>query len=503
MTPREAELLRENESLKDQLAEAQRQIAMLVRHVFGRKTEQSPPHPDQTELTLEIEAAAIGSEPVPPTRPKRGSRKGRRVRNDLWPAGLPVEETVLVPACVQRAPDNWRRIGEDVAERLEREPARMVIQRIVRPRYVRRDQPHAAPVQQPAPPRLIEGGMLGDHLMVDLVIGKYLHHQPLDRQARALKWECGVNLSAATLCQTIARLAHAAAPIVRHIAAGMWAGPVVQADLTPVRCLSRGHKGGSFLGQMWVMNTPGGDVVYHWERSKEAIVAERLVPPGWKGVLQTDGGSEFACYLKGGKARGRPPDIMRAGCWAHVRRKFHEASRAGCRESTRLLKIINVLYRIEGVIRESGSVERAAVRHLRSGRVIRGLRRRMDTVVARERPRKPVVKACLYAIGQWESLLVYLGNGAVPIDNNSVENAIRPCALGKKNYLFIGDVRAGSRSAVFYSLLGTCLRRGINPREYLRWLFERLATTHPRDHRELVPGAYAAQQRSSTVQAAA
>lgn len=495
MTPREAELLKENESLKDRLAELERQNAMLLRHVFGKKSEQTPAlPPDQIELTLELEDAAIDDEPVtPPTKPKRGSLKGRKVRNELWPVGLPVEETVLIPACVQQDPDNWRRISENTSERLERRPARIVVLRLRRPVFVRRDHPHAPPVQQPAPPSLIEGGSLGDQLMADLVLGKYLHHQPLHRQAKALEWECGVKLSASTLCQVIARLADAVAPVVAHIAAGIWAGPVVQADLTPVRCLSRAHKGGSFLGQMWVMNRPGGDIVYHWERSKEAIVAERLVPAGWSGVLQTDGGSEFTCYAKGGKARGRPPDFRRAACWAHVRRKFFAASEHGCRESARLVRIINVLYRIERLYSNEGEAALVAVRSRRSARVIRGLRRRMDAIVARERPRKPVVKACLYAIGQWDALLVYLENGAVPIDNNSVENAIRPCALGKKNYLFIGDVRAGSRAATFYSLLGTCLRRGINPREYLHWLFERLPVTHPRDHATLTPAAYAAQ----------
>ena len=122
----------------------------------------------------------------------------------------------------------------------------------------------------------------------------------------------------------------------------MWAGGLVQLDLSPVRCLSREHEGGSFFGQMWVSAAPRGDVICHWDKSKEARVAENIIPAGWSGILQTDGGSELACYLRGAKARGKPAGITRAVFWAHVRRKFFEAARAGCRKSAPLLKIINV-----------------------------------------------------------------------------------------------------------------------------------------------------------------
>jgi transposase len=492
--------------LEEQLSELRRQNDMLVRHIFGKRSEQTPPPavPGQLDLELEAENAAIeGGPPAPPVKAKGGSRKGRKVRAALWPEGLPVEERVIIPLPVQQAPDNWRLVDTDTSDRLERIPGKLIIQRLVRPVYVRKDQPFAAPEQAPVPAQIIEGGSLGLQLMADIVPGKYLYHQPLYRQAKALEWESGVKLSAATLCQTIARLADAVEPVVRCMAREMWAGGIVQMDLTPVRCLSREHDGGSFLGQMWVSAAPGGDVIYNWDKSKEAVVAERIVPGGWKGILQTDGGSELACYLRGGKARGKPPpDIKRAACWAHVRRKFFEAAKAGCTISAQLLRVINALYRIESKAATLTAAERVLVRQRRSARVIRGLRRRMNAVIRDERPRSPAAKASLYTLGQWDGLLTYLDHGHVPIDNNGVENAIRPCALGKKNYLFIGDVRAGQRSAVFYSLLGSALRRGINPREYLHWLLERLPVTQPEDHPSLTPAAYAAGVRTPAVKTA-
>ena len=497
MTERESAQQQRIVELEEKLAETQRQLDLLVRQIFGRKSEQTPaPVPGQMDLELAVENAEIESAPpAPAARAKGGSRKGRKMRAALLPEHLPVEETVIIPLAVQAAPEKYRRIGEEVVERLERIPGRLVRQRLVRPTYVSREQPYAAPLTAPAPPQVIAGSLFGPQFMADMALGKYLYHQPLYRQAKGLEWECGVKLSAATMCQTIARLSDAVEPVVRCMSAAMWQSGYVQMDLTPVRCLSRERDGGSFMGQMWVAAAVRGDVIYNWDESKEAKVAERIVPAGWRGLLQTDGGSELGCYLRGGKGRTRPPpDIIRAACWAHVRRKFYQAAEAGCVLCARLLKIINVLYRIEGIAHANGFTpgQRALLRQRRCVRVIRGLRRRMDAVIRDERPQSPAAKACLYARGQWDGLLVHLEHGQVEIDNNSVENAIRPCALGKKNYLFIGDVGAGQRSAILYSLLGSCLRRGINPRDYLHWLFERLpAATNLMVH-TLTPAAYAA-----------
>lgn len=496
-----AELERKLSFAEEKLSFAMDQLAVLQRHVFGRKSERTPPPavPGQLELEIELseedeESGRAPEDVAAAGKKKGGSRKGRQTRAALFPESLPVVVRELVPLEVQAAPERWRRIGEEVSEKLERDPARVYRHRLVRPTYVKVDAPHEAPVTAALPPQVIEGSLFGTELLIDLAVSKFVHHQPLYRQAKALEWESGVRLSRATLCQSVTRLAEAVEPVVRQMAREFWAGGVVQLDLTPVRCLSGEREGGSFLGQMWVCAAPGGDVLWHWSETKEAKVARDVIPEGWQGVLQVDGGSEVACHLRGGKDRAHPPPqgIVRAACWAHVRRKFFEGAQTGCSQCARLLKIINVLYRIEREIAHLEPQERARVRQKRSARVIRGLRRRMDAVLARERPKSAVGKAILYARGQWDGLLTYLNRGEVPIDNNGVENAIRPCALGKKNYLFIGAVHAGQRAAHFYTLLGSCLRRGLNPRAYLQWLFARLPTATNHTVASLTPAAYAA-----------
>ena len=485
--------------LKEELAEMRRQYERLVRQIFGRKSEQTPPAPVPGQMDLELAAEDAAIESAPPAKPERkkgGSKKGRRMRAALLPENLPVEETVIIPLAVQAAPEKWRRIGEEVRELLERIPGKLIRQRLVRPTFVRIDEPYAAPVTAPAPPALIDGGFFGSQFMVDMVLGKYLYHQPLYRQAKGLEWESGAKLSLATMCQAIARLADAVGPVGECMASGMWQSGRVQMDLTPVRCLSREHDGGSFLGQMWVSAAmDGGDVIYTWDKSKEAKVAERIVPDTFCGILQCDGSSEIACFLLGGKGRKRPPpEIIRAGCWAHARRKFFEAAQDGCPLARRILKRINLLYHIESKARAADftAAQLLVLRQRHARRVMTLLRRRLDATVAAVRPQSPVGKACQYVLGQWDALQVYLDHGDVPIDNNGVERAIRPCAVGKKNYLFIGDVGAGQRSATFYSLLGSCLRRGINPREYLHWLFARLPLATNQTVHTLTPAAYAA-----------
>jgi transposase len=483
--------------LEEKLEQTQRQLDLLIRHVFGKRSEQTPPPPvpGQMDLELETENAAIeNAAPVKADKPKGGSKKGRQVRGALLPDDLPVEETVIIPPAVQAEPDRWREISREISERLERIPGRLIRQRLIRPVFVSLDQPHAPPVTAPAPPQLIPGGFFGPQFLADMVLDKYLRHLPLYRQAQGVKWESGVILSAATMCQTIARIADLVDPVMRAMADKIWQSPCVQMDLTPVRCLSRTHSGGSFLGHLWVAAVPGGDVIFTWDKSKAASVADRIIPEWYQGVLQTDGGSELACWLRGGKGRPRPPSpAVQAGCWAHVRRKFVDGAKDGCLICKRLLKLINLLYRIEGIAREGAMspAERALIRQRRALRVIAKLRRRMDQVIAKERPKSRAASACLYALGQWKPLLVFLERGEVEIDNNSVENAIRPCALGRKNWLFIGDAGAGQRAATLYTLIGSCLRRGINPRAYLHWLFTNLPAATNRTVHTLTPAAYA------------
>lgn len=513
------------DTTRNQLELAIQQLERLKNAIHGHKTEQTPAGWEEQLLLTDDSQAATAAQPAEekptedkpaeekpgedkPTdekpksaKPKGGSKPGRTVRGARLPASLPVRVFEMEPEEVKANPEQWEVIGEDVTEKLEITPREAFLQRFIRKKYKKKDDPQQPPVTAPLPPEqdVVQAGSIGPQLLIEFTLGKYLYHLPLYRQARALEWEFDIKLPESTLCDNIGAVAQALEPIYKEMQKSLWAQSYVQIDLTPVRCLSSLHEGGSFLGQMWVAGIPHGDIIFHWDKSKEAAVADRIIPVTFRGHLQCDGGSEFECYLNGGKARVQPPPkdrITRLGCWAHVRRKFHEAAKKGCRRAAKLLRLINILYRIEGRAAEwhLDASARQKLREKRSTRVLRRIRRLADEHLADKALRRTslLIQSVKYLDGQWPDLEEYVKHGHVEIDNNWIENGIRPLAVGKKNFLFIGAVSAGQRSAVLYSIIGSCLRREINPRAYLTWVFARLRDATNKTVWKLTPAGYEA-----------
>lgn len=205
-------------------------------------------------------------------------------------------------------------------------------------------------------------------------------------------------------------------------------------------------------------------------------------------MVQRDG---YAAYVA--VARRHGAQITWAGCWAHVRRKFFEASEAGDRTAKWFVGQIGLLYAVERTARERALSPklRQRERAVTSAMVLARLHRAFLRLVNKVRPKSLLGQAITYALGQWSVLEVFRERGEIEIDNNRVENAIRPTAIGKKNWLFIGATGAGSKSAVRYSLIGSCLQRALNPRDYLHWLFALLPTATNQTVAQLTPAAFA------------
>lgn len=480
-------------------------LAWFRRNMFGRKSEQMPNDPEEQAL-LELEDALIdkAARSAPEKKAKGGSRKGRQTRAMRLPPDLPVKEETIIPLAVQEAPDKWRRIAQEVTERLEMEPGNLFLLRTIRPTFVSIEEPFAAPVTSPAPVALVEGQFFGAGLLAELCLDKFLSHLPLYRQSQAFLWKHGVDLPMSTLCNAIGSCARQVDIVVRHMSQELWAGGYVQMDLTPIRFLGRKTKSGAAAtGQMWVATDPEGDVVYHWRLSKQAAEADSIIPENFNGTIQCDGGSEMACWMKGGKERRRPPPsgVRRAGCWAHVRRKFEKAwqdSGQKCKTSHEFILLIADLYAVEEEARASGvkgkdyHALRLALRQARSIAPMARFKTRLDEELRKQLPKSNLGRAIAYALSQWANLQIYLEDGRCEVDDNPVENAIRPSAVGKKNYLFMGSSESGHWAATFYSLIGSCLRRKINPREYLHWLFTKLPTVSAPNAGLFTPAAYAA-----------
>jgi hypothetical protein len=281
-------------------------------------------------------------------------------------------------------------------------------------------------------------------------------------------------------------------PIYKEIRREVFSNGYVQVDETPVRYLDPGY-GKARQGYLWTAHRPGGDTVYHWETSRAAECLRRVVPVDFKGIMQTDGYEAYPCY-----ARSRAGAVRLAGCWAHARRGFFEAQEESPRLAGFILLQIRHLYALEKRLKQerAGPALREARRLAESIPILRRLKKVLLRLQMRRQilPKSNFGKAIAYALERWEELETYACEGRVEIDNNPCERSIRPTAVGKKNWLFIGEAHAGNRSAIVYTLIECCRRRGIDPFAYLKDVLTRLPAATNWTIGELTPGAWAAAQ---------
>jgi len=462
----------------------------LSRYFGGTKNESLDPK--QLELLLAgLEALSapvpVAEKPVPVR-----TATARPARQPL-PAHLETERVVLEPEEVQHQPEGWRKLGEEITEELDWKPAKFIKRLYIRPKYANAERIVIAPL----PARLIEKGLPGAGLLTQVIVGKYEDHLPLYRQEKIYRERHGVNLSRQTLCGWVEAAADWLSPIYREMKAALLARDYLQADETPIRYLDPDVKGKSQQGWLWTYSQPEGDVVFEWHISRSREGPREFLKE-FKGKLQTDGYGVYESL-----ARERDKELILIGCWAHGRRGFHDALGEG-RSAAWLMGQIGKLYAVEKHLREqnAGPQLRAAVRAWQSRPILERLHRAMTVVRRRVLPKSLLGQAIDYTLARWETLTRYVEDGRLEIDNNLCENAIRPTAVGKKNFLFIGHPEAGQRSAVIYSVLGSCRRHGINPDEYLRDLFERLPRAKTSDLQSLTPAAWAKARRSAQRHAA-
>lgn len=498
-TPNEAELSRQLQQANARIALLEAKIEMLVKKLFGTKSEKLDPA--QLLLLLQgPEEPGKSPEPVDAEAPRRSmGQSPPRERGPRLPEHLPVIEEVIVPEPVKLAPEQWRRIGEEVSERLDYEPARFLRRRTVRPKYVRRGELDAVPVVAALPESLLERGIVAPGLLAHIVVSKYCDHLPLYRQESIYWRRHGVWLPRQTMAQWMGLAADWLRLIYEHIRGEVLSRGYVQIDETSIRYLEPGH-GQAKRGYLWTCSDPHGDVVFHWETSRAATCMEKIVPASFTGIIQCDGYEAYDCF-----ARQRAGRIVLAGCMAHVRRKFYEAREQAPKVAGWILRHIQHLYALERDLRDAraGPSSRQAQRMAKSQPVLERLRRALVRLSGRYLPQSAMGKAIGYALGQWSSLLVFLEDGRIEIDNNRVENAIRPTAVGKKNWLFIGEASAGERGAILYTIVESCRRRGIDPFAYLRDIFTRLPSATNLKIKDLVPEAWAKQQRAAVLRKAA
>jgi transposase len=462
-------------------------IDALCRRVFGSCSEKIDA--SQLELLLQLVTSgdALEANTAAPLKNASEPVRPRKERSPRVPENLPVVEQIIEPQEVIEEPEQWRLIGQEVSEQLDYEPARFLRRRIIRKKYVHFCDPDCAPILAPLPEKLRERGVAGPGLLAHILVSKYCDHLPLYRQEQIFAQRHKINLPRQTLANWVELCAEWLLPIYEQIRTGVMAGGYAQVDETPVAYLAPGN-GQTKQGYLWTACRPGGDVFYRWETSRAAECLERLVNREFKGVLQSDGYSAYGAFIK------TRDGIELAGCWAHARRKFHEALEQSPRPAGWIMRQIQNLYRIESDLRQSnaGPKLREAVRAHQSRPIVERIKKALVVFKASRRhlPQSLLGQAIDYTLGQWPTLEIFLRQGRVEIDNNLVENAIRPTAIGKKNWLFIGEAGAGQRGAILYTLIESCRKRAIDPYAYLKDVLTRLPTLKNTQIAEITPAAW-------------
>jgi hypothetical protein len=334
----------------------------------------------------------------------------------------------------------------------------------------------------PAPPRLIEGGIPTEALVAQIVVARFADHLPLYRQAQILARQ-GVPLDRSTLAAWVGYAAAEIEPVVHRLKEIVLASARIFADETVVPVLDPG-RGRTKQGYFWAVGRDdrpwgGADppaVVYTYAPGRGQQHATALLG-GYRGILQCDG---YATYKK----FGRPPDqgeaVTLAFCWSHVRRGFYDLAKGGAAPiATEALQRIAALYRIEAQIRGKNPEQRQAVRQAESQPLVTDLHAWFETQVGKLPARSPTAEAIGYALRHWDGLEQFLKDGRIDIDTNSVERAMRPVALSRKNSLFAGSDEGGANWAHVASLVETCKLNGVNPQAYFTDLLTRLVNGWP------------------------
>ena len=450
-------------------------ISALQRHRFGARSEQLSE--DQLSLAFEETEAALARVAAKLESATRDREvKKRNVNRGRLPAHLErVEQIVDIDskacACCGGA---LHVIGEDVAERLDVVPTTFRVLVTRRPRYGCRAC-EATPVQAPAPPRIVEGGLPTEALIAHVLISKYADHLPLYRQAQIYARQ-GITLDRSTLADWVGRAAWWLTPLRDHLLADLKRSPRLFADETTAPVLDPG-RGRTKTGQLWAYardDRPWGGVdppavayVYAPDRKAERP-SEHLA--GFTGVLQVDG---YAGY----NALGRSNQVQLAYCWSHVRRGFYEIA-ASRPVATEVLVRIAKLYAVEKDIRGRSPDDRRAARQELSLPVVADLRHFLETNLARASKKGKLADAIRYALTRWTGLGRFLDDGRIEIDSNTVERVIRPLALNRKNALFAGSDDGGDHWAVIATLIESAKLNGINPHTWLADTLKRLAAGH-------------------------
>jgi transposase len=466
------ELLATHHAQQRQIEQLTHRLDLLLKRVYGPRADRLDP----SQLSLFDEppidrppVAAPWPEPdtITTTIKKNGHGRGK------LPEHLRRETDIIdIPESVKQATGGeWVPIGEETSEKLDYTPSSLFVRRIVRPKYVVRFPDSGRPDElriAELPPDALPKSKAAPGLVADVIVSKLVDHLPLYRQEQRYSRQ-GFPIARSTLCGWLVEAADVLTPLWQALKEQVLAADIVNTDDTPVPVQDpdREH---CRTGRIWVYVSRCGTVYDATEdRSRDGPLA---FLQGFLGFLQCDAYAGYDELFR--RSQGT---IVEVGCWAHARRKFVDAEKTSPREAHEAVARIRQLYAIEHEAKAFDGAARRALRQEKSTPLLEALKVWLDQLALTALPKSPLGEGVTYARNQWAALNVYVTDGRLAIDNNAAERAVKPYAIGRKNWLFFGNDHNGRRLAVLSSFTATCQQFGLNPWTWLKDTLTRLPST--------------------------
>jgi transposase len=485
----------ENRAFRAENKLLRQKIDLLVRKVFGSKSERITP--DELQMLLSgFEEKPDGQDPDEEDQtgdlslpaPNDSQPQKRKPRGIRCPEDLKVVEEIIIPDLVQEQLEDYKEIGREVHEQLDYQPGHFFKRRTIRPKYVHKDQRDLPPIICPAPVSLMTRGLAAPGLITEILIGRYCDHLPFYRQEDAFKTRYGVEIPRKLMGKWVQSCADWLEGIYDCMKEEIRSSSYIQVDETTATYLDRDREQGKGKGYFWTYLKPGDMVLYDWHPSRSTECIRSFLGKQFEGKLSCDGYVSYKTYE--GEQKG---NFNLYECWMHLRRRFYEAKSCDQIAAAWVLRQIQQLYRWEKELRESraGPSLRAAMRASHHRMVVERLFKYFKKRHEREKesglPASSIGEALSYALNQREGLERVFLDGEVEIDTGLVENAIRPLAVGRRNWLFVGHREAGQKSAIVYSLVQTCRMLGLDPKAYLREVLEIIPHLKPEAFKHWAP----------------
>jgi transposase len=457
----------------------QHELEQLKKLIFGSKRERFVAEVNANQLSLFSNEEIAPPDPVVETHHIEYDRKTPKKHpgRTALPDHLPVEEVVIEP---EEDTTGMKRIGEEITETLDYAPASLIRRRTIRPKYAKPNGEGVVIGKLPSrsiPKCIAEAGLLAY-----IQVAKFIDHLPFYRLRQLFKREYQWDVSDSTINEWFVAVCTLLHPLYEALQRKVLFGDYLQVDESPIKVLDQDKPGSTHQGYQWVYYSPELKLVFFNYRKGRGQHGPKEILEAYQGILQTDGWQVYDKFAE-------VPGITLVGCLAHARRKFYEARASHMTKSDQALALIQQIYAADSVRKELPSEDRKKYRQEIMRPLFNTLRSWVDAELQSAiEPKSPLGKALSYANQQWPKLIQILGHENTELDNNLIENKIRPLALGRKNYLFAGSHDAAKRIAMMYSFFGSCKAQDINPYEWLKSTLERIPETKLSELETLLPG---------------